>query len=571
MIHNTKTMEKQFKPSFMNKFDRSQKLRVIPLGGVGDVTKNMYVYEYGNDIIIADCGVGFPDEGMPGIDLIIPDISYLRDKKHKIKGIVITHAHDDHIGGLPFIWPELNCPIYAQKLAAGFIRSKFLDHRLPKDKINTITTESVLKLGSFTVSFYRVSHSVPDATGLVIDTPVGRVVHQADFKLDWTPVNGQVPEIGKAAVFAERGVILMLIDALRSEKQGYTLSESTIQPTFEKIEKEAQGKVIITTHSSNITRVQQAINVAVESGRKVALLGRSMDQNFQVARDLGYIHVPPGVLIAPEEIKRYPDEKLLLIVAGAQGQPGSALSRAANNDHRFLTIKPKDTVAFSADPIPSTESAQHALIDRLTKLGANVYYTDLTDDLHVSGHAASEELKVMINIIRPQYLMPIGATFRQMKAFAQMAAQMGWKEDRVLMVDDGQVVEVTQNKVEKDGMVDVKNVYVDGLGVGDVGNIVLRDRMVMAEEGIVMVIVPIDPRTSEVTGEIDIVTRGFVFEKQSEELLNKAKEVVKSILKDHQGGVDWRFIRSHIEENLARFFYEETQRRPLILPVVVEV
>lgn len=566
-------MNKDFKPKIEQKIGNLPGLRVIPLGGIGDVTKNMYVYELGNDIVIVDCGLGFPDEAMLGIDLVIPDISYLENKKDRIRGIVITHAHDDHIGGLPYIWQNLGePPIYAQKLACGFIKVKFTEANLPKGRINMVGLETELQLGAFKISFYQVSHSVPDSVGVVLETPAGRVVHQADFKIDWTPVSGQLTDVGKAAYFGDKGVDLMLIDALRSERSGYNISEKVIQSTFEKIEKEATGKVLVTTTSSNIGRIQQAINVAVASGRKVAMIGRSMENNFQVARDLGYLDVPPGVMIVPDEIKRYPDNKLFLIIAGAFGQPGSALSRAANNDHRFVTIKPKDSVVFSADPIPSTESAQHALIDKITKIGADVYYTALTDALHVSGHAASEELKLMVNLIRPKYLLPIGATFRQMKAFANMVKEMGWKEEEVLLVDDGQVVVLNHGRVQTDGRVEVRNVYVDGLGIGDVGSVVLRDRQVMSEEGIVLVIVPVDSRTSQIAGEPDIVSRGFVFEKQSEELMDQAKKGIKAALADHPNAIlDWRFTRHHLEEVLQEFFYKETKRRPLILPVVIEV
>lgn len=569
-------MDKQFKPKFNTQQTKTPvkgpTLKIIPLGGVGDVTKNMYIYEYGNDIVIIDCGIGFPDEAMLGIDLIIPDITYLKDKTSKIKGLVITHGHDDHIGGLAYIWPDLNCPIYAQRLAAGFIKNKFSEHRLPKDKINTIGVDTKLDLGVFHISFYQVSHSVPDAVGVVLETPVGRIIHQADFKLDWTPVNNQVTEVGKIAVEGQKGVDLMLVDALRVERSGYNLSEKTIQPTFQRIEEETTGKVIITTTSSNISRLQQAINVASNSGRKVAIIGRSMENNFQVSRDLGYLNVSPGVMIIPDEIKRFPDSKLLLIIAGAFGQAGSALSRAANNDHRFVFIKNGDSVVFSADPIPSTEAAQHALIDKLAKAGANVYYTGMTDALHVSGHAAAEELKVMVNLVKPKYLLPIGATYRQMKIFADVMGSMGWGKDKVLLAEDGQIVNVTRGLVKIDGRVEVNNIYVDGLGVGDVGSIVLRDRRVMAEEGIVLVMVPVDVHTSRVIGEPDIVSRGFVFEKEAEDLLNRAKNVVKLALSHHpESALDWRFTRRHIEETLEEFFYEETKRRPMILPVVVEV
>ncbi len=548
------------------------KVRLVPLGGVGDVTKNMYVYEYGDDIVIIDCGVGFPDEDMLGVDLVIPDISYLKDKKHKIRGILITHAHDDHIGGLPYIWPELNVPIYSQKLTCGLIKAKFTEHNLPKDQIKTVGLSDVVTLGAFKASFYQVSHSIPDSTGIVLQTPVGTLIHQADFKMDWTPVNGQTTDIGTVANLGKKGVLFMTIDCLRVEKSGYTLSERTIEGTFEKVEKETEGKVLITMTSSNITRVQQAINVAGRSGRKLALSGRSVETNFQVARDLGYLQVPPGLVIAQEEIKRFPDNKLLILIAGSQGQPGSALSRTANGDHKFIQLNKKDSVVFSADPIPSTESAQHALIDTLTKLGCNVYYSALTSDLHVSGHAASEELKLMVVLAKPQYILPIGGTYRHMKAFGNLMKDLGYKETSVFdQVTDGEVLEISQKDVKINGKVNASNVYVDGLGVGDVGNVILRDRQVMSEEGVVIVVVPIDRQSGKLAGEPDVLSRGFVFGESGEDLIEAAKEITKSSLAHHKGPIDWRYSRKHIEESLDKFFYEETKRKPLILTVVVEI
>jgi len=566
---------KSFLPNFKSnqgQIPTHQGLRIIPLGGVGDVTKNMYIYEYGRDIIIIDCGVGFPDEAMLGVDLVIPDISYLKDKTDRIKAIIITHPHDDHIGGLVYIWPELRCPIYATKLAVGFIKNKFNEAKLPKDPIHEIDPENKLHLGVFGISFYRVSHSVPDSVGIVIDTPGGRVIHQSDFKLDWTPIIGVPTEIGKIARYSEDGIDLLLIDALGSEKQGYNEPERNILPTFKKIEEETKGKILLTTASSNISRIQMAISVASDAGRKVALVGRSMESNFQVARDLGYLDIPSGIIIPQEEVKRFPDEKLLLIIAGSQGQPGSALSRVANNDHKYVFLKKNDCVIFSADPIPSTETAQHALIDKLAKMGADVRYKEMEDSLHVSGHETAEEIKMMINIIRPKALVPIGATYRGMIAFSKLAKDLGYSEKQVLLAEDGQIINMISGSTHIDGKVDVRNIYVDGLGVGDVGNVILRDRKVMSEEGIVLVIVPVDSHTSQLVGEPDIVTRGFVFEREAEEMLSKARSVVKSCLADHPNALlDWRFTRSHIEENLDKFFFEETHRRPMILPLIVEV
>lgn len=547
-------------------------LKLVPLGGVGDVTKNMYVYEWENDIVIIDCGVGFPDEGMLGIDLVIPDISYLRDKKDKIRAILITHAHDDHIGGLAYIWPELNVPIYSQKLTCGLIKAKFTEHNLPKDKIHTVGLNEEIQLGAFSASFYMVSHSIPDSAGIVLRTPVGTIIHQADFKMDWTPVNGQTTDVATVARVSEEGVILMLIDCLRVEKQGYTLSEKTIESTFEKVTRETKGKVLITMTSSNLTRVQQAINVAVRNNRKIVLAGRSVEGNFQVAQELGYLDVPPGLIIAQEQAKRFAPDKLIVIIAGSQGQPGSALSRVANSDHKYLSLAKNDSVVFSADPIPSTESAQYALIDRLTKFGCNVYYSALTSDLHVSGHAAAEELKLMINLAKPKYILPIGGTFRHMKAFSLMAVDMGYKSDQILMAEDGSVILVDQTSARLQGSVPVSNIYVDGLGVGDVGSIVLQDRQVMSGDGIVVVVVPIEGKSGKMIADPEIISRGFIFEKGAEDLIDASREIVKSCLNDSNKSIlsDWRYIRHEIENSLEKFFYQEMKRTPLILTIVVE-
>lgn len=550
----------------------SPSLKLIPLGGVGDVTKNMYIYEYGNDILIVDCGVGFPDEGMPGVDLVIPDISYLRDKKDKIRGILITHGHDDHIGGLPYLWPELQVPIYTQKLTAGFIRNKFAEHNLPKNKVIEVGIDQTLDLGVFKVSFYIVSHSIPDSTGIVIKTPVGTIIHQADFKIDWTPVSGQVTDVGRVAQLGEEGVLLMLIDCLRVDKPGFNKSEKSIEGSFEKAALETKGKILITMTSSNVSRMQQAINVAQKLDRKVALVGRSIEKNFQVARDLGYLQVPPNIIIASEAIGSYAQDKVLVLIAGSQGQPSSSLARAAHEEHKQVKFFPGDSVVFSADPIPSTESAQSALIDSLSKLGVEVYYSAITSDLHVSGHAAQEELRLMINLAKPQFLFGIGGTFRHMKSFSVMAQDMGYDKKQILDAEDGDVWEIKSDSIKLTNKVDVQNVYVDGLGIGDVGHVILRDRQTMSEEGVVVVVVSIDQHTGKPISEVDIISRGFVFEEMAQDLLDDAKKVVEDVLnKPSQKASDWRYTRKIIEETLQKFLYNQTERRPLVLPVVVEV
>lgn len=563
---------KTFKPKFIPQLDSKQPLKIIPLGGVGDVTKNMYVYECGEDIIIVDCGVGFPDEAMPGVDLVIPDISYLRDKKNKIKGIIITHGHEDHIGGLPYIWPELQVPVYTQRLTAGFIRAKFTEHNLPKDKIIEVKIDERLELGSFRISFYQVSHSVPDSTGIVIRTPQGIIIHQADFKIDWTPVSGQVTDVGKAAQLGSEGVLLLLIDCLRVDKPGFNKSEKSIEDSFEKAASETPGKILITMTSSNVSRMQQAINVAHRLGRKVAVVGRSFENNFQVARDLGYLQVPPGIVVASDAISSFAPNKLLILIAGAQGQSDSSLVRAANEEHKQVKLKEGDSVVFSADPIPSTESGQNALIDSLSRLGLNVYYSAVTSALHVSGHAALEELRLMVNLIKPQFLFPIGGTFRHMKTFAKMAIEMGYDKKQVLDAEDGDTLEVKEGNIKLAGKVDVQNVYVDGLGIGDIGHVVLRDRQKLSEEGVVVVVVSVDQHTGQPVSDTDIISRGFVFEEMAKDILQDAKRIVQESLQKHtHKGADWRFIRKIIESSLEKFLYQATGRRPLILPVVVEV
>lgn len=547
-------------------------LKLIPLGGVGDVTKNMYVYEYGDDIIIVDCGVGFPDEAMPGVDLVIPDISYLRERIDRLRGIIITHGHEDHIGGLPYIWPELQVPIYTQRLTAGFIRAKFTEHNLPKNKIIEVKLDQKLDLGVFKVSFYQVSHSVPDSTGIVIKTPVGLIIHQADFKIDWTPVSGQVTDVGKVAQLGSEGVLLLLIDCLRVDKPGFNKSEKSIEDSFAKAAQETSGKLLITMTSSNVSRMQQVINVAQKLSRKVAVVGRSFENNFQVARDLGYLHVPPGLMIASDAISSFAPSKILILIAGAQGQADSSLTRAANDEHRLVKLKEGDSVVFSADPIPSTESAQNALIDSLSRLGVNVYYSAITDALHVSGHAALEELRLMVNLIKPKFLFPIGGTFRHMKSFSRMAQELNYRKDQILEVENGDILQIHPDSIKLAGTLDVQNVYVDGLGIGDVGHVVLRDRARLSEEGVVVVVVSVDQHTGKLVSEVDIISRGFVFEEMAKDLLQDARAVVKdSLLKHIHKQTDWRFVRKIIEDSLEKFLYQATERRPLILPVVVEV
>lgn len=549
----------------------TQKLRLIPLGGIGDVTKNMYAYELGNEILVVDCGVGFPDEGMLGIDFVIPDTTYLKAKKQNVLGIVLTHGHDDHIGALPYIIPELNVPIYATRLTAALAEVKLKETNI-QYKMNVVDPESTLKLGAFDISFIHVTHSIPDANNLLIKTPAGNFYHGSDFKFDWTPLDGKCTEVGKIAKAGQEGILCLLSDCLRSEKPGYTLSETVIEDTLEHEIRNCNGKFIVTTQSSNISRLQLAVNVALSHGRKICFIGRSMEQNIEVALKLGYIKFPDSEVVRVEELPRNQSNKLALMIAGSQGQAGSSLSKIANKQNKFVSIGESDVVVFSADPIPGNENAVHSLIDTLTKNGAKVSYSEVMDDLHVSGHAAANEIMLMIGLTSPRYLLPIGGTIRQMERFSELAQKMRYGVGQIILSENGQVIEFENGKITMGERIEAKNILVDGLGVGDVGNVVLRDRKLMAGDGIAVVVVPVEQATGQVVGDVDIISRGFVYVKESEELIAEAKQVVRKCLSDNKGSVtDWHFLRRHIEETLEEFFYKQTRRRPMILPVVVEV
>lgn len=553
-------------------------VRLISLGGTGSVTKNMYVYEYRSnpqtisDIIIVDCGIGFPDEAMYGIDLVIPDISYLRDKKDKVRAVVLTHGHEDHIGALPYLLPDLKVPVYGTKLTAALAEVKLRDFGL-NTAVNTVSTDDVLKIGPFTVEFVHVTHSIPDATNLIIRTPVGIFYHGSDFKFDWTPIDGQKTDVGKIARIGREGILCLLSDCVRIETPGYTLSEQIIEDTLEESMRKCRGKFIFTTQSSNISRIQQAINVAIRNNRKIAFLGRSIVENVEVTKKLNYLEFPDMYVVNEKEIKRYKPSELALIVTGSQAQPNAVLSRMAEGMHKFATVNHGDVVVFSADPIPGYENAVHSLIDTLTAAGAKVAYSEIIDELHVSGHGAANDLSLMIGLTQPKYLIPIGGTIRHMKHYQELAVRMGYKENQVILPSDGDVLEFSPDKsVKRVSKIELKNIMVDGLGVGDVGNVVLRDRQTMANEGIVIVVVPIQQSTGQLTAEPDIISRGFVYMKESTKLIEDAKKVVTEALRLKKGRImDWQFVRKQIEGNLEEFLYKETHRRPLILSVVIEV
>ncbi len=551
----------------------TEKIRLIPLGGLGEVGKNMMVVEYGNDIIIIDIGVMFPDDEMFGVDLVIPDTSYLADKKHRIRGVLITHGHEDHVGGLPYILPMLDFPtVYATRLTQGLINVKLKEHRLlDKVEVKVIAPGDHVELGACTAEFFRVNHSIPDAVGIALRTPIGTVVHTGDYKFDYTPVDGKPADLGSLGQLGNEGVLVMMGDSTRVETPGYTPSERVINDSFDKIFANAPGRVIIATFASLISRVQQVVDTAVRYDRFVALVGRSMVNNVQMALELGYLNIPKGTLIRAEDINKYHPEQVVIICTGSQGEPTSALTRIANQDHRLVRIQPGDTVILSATPVPGNEKMVHRTINNLFRLGAEVYYQGISY-VHVSGHGAQEELKLMLSLLRPRFFVPVHGEFRQLMLHAKLANSLNIPDDHIIVAEDGDMIEVTQEAI---GLVDHAasgNVYVDGLSVGDVGQIVLRDRKVLSQDGILMAVMTVDKETGLPISGPDIVSRGFVYMRDAEELLESARERVRESLTGLNGhSSDWSFVKDKIKSTLSEFLYEKTHRRPMILPVVMEV
>jgi ribonuclease J len=551
----------------------TENIRLIPLGGLGEVGKNMMVVEYGDDIIIIDSGLMFPDDEMFGVDLVIPDTSYLIDKKQRIHGIFITHGHEDHIGGLAYVLPMLDFPpIFATRLTQGLISVKLKEHKLlDKTSINVVTPGDQVALGEFLVEIVRVNHSVPDAVALAIHTPIGTIVHTGDYKFDHTPIDGHPADFGTLARIGNQGVLVMMGDSTRVESPGYTPSERVINDSFDKIFANAPGRVILATFASLLSRVQQVIDTASRYERVVALVGRSMVNNVQMAIDLGYLHIPKGMLIRAEDINKFPPERVVIICTGSQGEPTSALTRIANQDHRLVRIQKHDTVILSATPVPGNEKMVNRTINNLFRQGAEVYYQAIAN-VHVSGHAAQEELKLMLNLLRPTYFLPIHGEYRQLILHAKLALSIGIPEDHIVIAEDGDIVEVTKDSIEITDHVACGNVFVDGLGVGDIGQIVLRDRQVLAQDGILMVVLTVDKETGHPLAGPDIVSRGFVYVRDSEELLENARErVLESFIGLNGHASDWSFVKDKIRHTLSEYLYEKTHRRPMILPLVMEV
>ncbi|NLY60833.1 MAG: ribonuclease J [Clostridiales bacterium] len=550
---------------------KNNTLKLIPLGGVNEIGKNMTLLEYGNDIIVIDCGVSFPEEDMLGIDLVIPDITYLLKNKEKIRGIIITHGHEDHIGALPYVLKEINVPVYGTRLTLGLIEDKLKEHSLDKVKLHCVKAGDKVKFGVFRVEMIRTSHSIADAIALAIHTPVGVIVHTGDFKIDFTPIDGQVIDLAKFAKLGEKGVLALLADSTNVERPGYTMSEKIVGATLENIFGTAKGRIIVATFASNIHRIQQIINAAVKYNRKVCVSGRSMVNVMTVAMELGYLKVPTGTLIDIDQIQNYPDDRMVVITTGSQGEPMAALSRMASSDHRKVEITPGDMVIISANPIPGNEKLISKVINQLFMRGADVIYESLAD-IHVSGHACQEELKLIHTLVKPKFFIPVHGEYRHLKQHANLAESLGMPRQNIMLLNIGDVIEFTPNSCKVTGSVTAGGVLVDGLGIGDVGNIVLRDRRHLSQDGLMVVVVTISKASGLTISGPDIISRGFVYVRESEQLMEDAKEVVRKVLDQCEENQisDWATIKYKIKESLKVFLYEKTKRNPMILPIIME-
>ncbi|GAB6157568.1 ribonuclease J [Desulfotomaculum varum] len=552
---------------------KEPKLAVIPLGGLGEIGKNMTAVRFGENIVLIDCGLMFPEEEMLGIDIVIPDITYLLEHKEQVLGILLTHGHEDHIGALPYVLRQINVPVYGSKLALGLVQGKLKEHNmLDQVQLNTVKPRDIIQIGPFKCEFIRVSHSIPDAMAIAIHTPVGTLLHTGDFKIDQTPVDGEVIDLPRFAALGEKGVLVMLSDSTNVERPGYTMSERVVGNTFDETFRNASERIIIATFASNVHRLQQAITMAHKYGRHVAVVGRSMVNVMQVASELGYLQIPPGTLVELDEAARLPKNKVVLLTTGSQGEPMSALTRIALGDHRQVDILPGDTVIISATPIPGNEKLVARIIDQLFKLGAKVIY-EAVSGIHVSGHPSQEELKLMINLVRPKFFIPVHGEYRMLKKHAELARELGIPAENIFVGENGQVFEFTRKQGRMTGRVTSGRVLVDGLGVGDVGNIVLRDRKQLSQDGILIVVVTMDKENNQVLAGPDIVSRGFVYVRESEILMEEAKAKVKIALDKccNRGISEWAGIKSQIRDDLGKFLYEKTRRRPMILPIIMEV
>ena len=549
-------------------------IKISFLGGLNEVGKNMTLFEYGEDMFLVDCGLAFPDQDMLGVDLVLPDFTYVERNADRIRGIVITHGHEDHIGGLPYLLKVLNVPVYGTNLTIGLIQGKLREHGLLNSAtLNVIKPGDVITLGGFTVEAIHVNHSIPDALGLAIRCEGGTIVHTGDFKIDTTPIDGGMMDLGRLAEIGQEGVLCLMSDSTNAERPGFTESERKVGESFETLFRKAgNNRIIVATFSSNIHRVQQIMNVAESLGRKVALVGRSLENVVNISAELGYLNIPEGIVIDINMINRYPADKLVIITTGSQGEPMSALTRMAFSDHRKVEIHPNDYVIISATPIPGNEKTVSRVVNELMKLGADVVYERMYD-VHVSGHACQEELKMIMGIVKPKYFIPVHGELKHLRKHAGLALNVGIPKENILIADNGRVAEISKKALKCTSTVPAGRVFVDGYGVGDVGSVVLRDRKHLAQDGLVIVAVCIDRENGEIVSGPDVVTRGFVYVKESEELINAAREVaVRAIKAQTDGGYfDWNSIKASLRDEISHLMYERTKRSPMILPVIMEV
>ena len=554
-------------------FEDKPALSVIPLGGIGEIGLNSTVFEYGDDMILVDCGIMFPDESMLGVDIVIPDFTYLLENREKLRGILITHGHEDHTGALPYLLKELNVPVYGTRLTLGLIKSKLEEHGLDeKVELIPVRPRDKVKLGVFDVEFIRVTHSIVDGVGLGIKTPVGNVVHTGDFKIDPTPVDGELLDFHLFSQYGREGVLLLMSDSTNATKGGFTFSEKEVRRAFEDIFSKAKKRIIIATFASNIHRVQQAIDVAQMYGRKVILNGRSMVNNARIAAELGYLNIPEGMWRRLEDLKNMPEEEVVIITTGSQGEPMSAMDRMAMDEHKQIKVHAGDTVILSAKVIPGNEKSIARIINHLFMRGADVIY-EKTSEIHVSGHASKEELKLMLNIVKPKFFIPVHGEYRHLISHANLAKKVGIPEDNIFILKDGDVVELTEDSAAKRGFVTAGRVFIDGKGVGDVGDMVLRDRMKLASDGVVIVIIGLEKLTGKLLTGPDIISRGFVFEDASQELYGEVKDLVGDLLLNMTAETksEWSLVQASVRSALKKFIKKKMDRLPMILPIIIEI
>lgn len=547
-------------------------LKIIPLGGLHEIGKNITALEYGDDIVLVDCGTCFPDDDMYGIDMVIPDFTYLKENKKKIKGLVITHGHEDHIGGVPYLIREMSIPVYGTRLPLGLIKNKLDEHGL-KAKLHKFEVGNTIKLGCFKFEAIRTTHSIADSLCLAIDTPVGKIFHTGDFKIDYTPVDGEPIDLAHFAEIGKKGVLLLMADSTNATREGYTRSEKLVGETLETIFRGSTARIIIATFSSNVHRIQKIIDNAVLCKRKVAVSGRSMEKVTELATELGYLRIPKGTLVGLNEAKSIPDEKLVIITTGSQGEPMSALTRMANSEHRAVEIKAGDKIILSSTPVPGNEKTVSNVVNKLIEKGADVIYSDIADT-HVSGHACREELKLIHSLIKPKFFMPVHGESMHLQAHAKLAKDLGMNGNDIFTLKNGDCLNLTQRRARiiKEAA-PAGGINIDGLGVGDVGNIVLRDRKMLSEGGLIIAIASVDRVTRRVVGGPDIISRGFVYVRENEGLIDEATEIVRETLKrcEDDNLKDWNGMRSAVRDDLRRFIYNKTERNPVILPIFMEV